>query len=151
MLKNIQKAFELSIPFGIVLVSLIAISCVLIIIAMWKIFEKANIPKYIALIPIYNLYVLFNLVWNKLNFYITVVLFIVSNVIDLVFEDMSNTVILVISLLVTIASLIHKIELCSRISHCFSHKVGYTIGILLLPMVFLLILGLNNDEFKKVE
>lgn len=151
MIKNIEKAFKLSVPFGIVLVALILVCVVLIIIAMWKIFEKTNIPGYIALIPIYNLYVLFNLVWNKLNFYITIVLFILSNTIDLVFEDMSNPFILVISLLITFASLIHKIELCNRISHCFSHKAGYTIGILFLPMVFLLILGLNKDEFKKVE
>lgn len=34
MLKNLKKAFEISVPFGIVFVALIVICCVLIIIAM---------------------------------------------------------------------------------------------------------------------
>ena len=69
----------------------------------------------------------------------------------LVFEEIPNVFILVVSLTISIVSLIHTIELCNRISHSFNHKVGYTIGLLFLPAVFLLILGLKSDEYKKVE
>lgn len=151
MLKNLKKAFEISVPFGIVFVALIVICCVLIIIAMWKIFEKANLPGYYAVIPVYNVYVLFKLVWNEFNFYFSVVLLILSTILDLVFEEIPNVFILVVSLTISIVSLIHTIELCNRISHSFNHKVGYTIGLLFLPAVFLLILGLKSDEYKKAE
>ncbi len=151
MLKILKKAFEVSVPSGIVSVALIVICCVLIIIAMLKIFEKANLPGYYAIIPVYNVYVLFKLVWNEFNFYFSVVLLILSNILELAFEEIPNVFILVVSLIISIASLIHTIELCKRISRSFNHKVGYTIGLLFLPAVFLLILGLNSDEYKKTE
>ena len=98
MLKNLKKAFEISVPFGIVFVALIVICCVLIIIAMWKIFEKANLPGYYAVIPVYNVYVLFKLVWNEFNFYFSVVLLILSTILDLVFEEIPNVFILFVIL-----------------------------------------------------
>ena len=78
-------------------------------------------------------------------------LLILSTILDLVFEEIPNVFILVVSLTISIVSLIHTIELCNRISHSFNHKVGYTIGLLFLPAIFLLILGLKSDEYKKVE
>ena len=38
---------------------------VLGIIAMWKIFEKAGEPGWAAIIPFYNLYVLFKITWGN--------------------------------------------------------------------------------------
>jgi len=38
---------------------------VLAIIALWKIFEKAGEPGWAAIIPFYNLYVLFKITWGN--------------------------------------------------------------------------------------
>ncbi len=38
---------------------------VLLVIAWWKIFDKANEPGWASIIPIYNLYVLFKITWGK--------------------------------------------------------------------------------------
>ena len=36
---------------------------VLAIIAMWKMFEKAGEPGWAAIVPFYNIYVLFKITW----------------------------------------------------------------------------------------
>lgn len=41
------------------------IMCVLMVICMWKIFEKADEPGWAALVPFYNAYVLFKITWGN--------------------------------------------------------------------------------------
>lgn len=37
--------------------------CVLLVVSFWKIFEKAWKPGWAAIIPFYNIYVLYEIVW----------------------------------------------------------------------------------------
>ena len=47
--------------------------CVLIIIAMWKIFEKAGEAGWKSIIPIYNVYIMYKIVGMKNWFWYTLI------------------------------------------------------------------------------
>ena len=94
---------------------------VLIIVALWKVYEKAGKPGG-AIIPIYNIWVLLEIIkkpwWWLLLLLIPIV----------------NIVILII--------MIHNLSLK------FGKGVGFTIGMILLPFIFIPILGFGDAKCK---
>lgn len=95
---------------------------VLIIVALWKVYEKAGKPGWAAIIPIYNIWVLLEIIkkpwWWLLLLLIPIV----------------NIVILII--------MIHNLSLK------FGKGVGFTIGMILLPFIFIPILGFGDAKCK---
>lgn len=49
---------------GIVSYVITIIVCIILIIAQWKLFTKAGKPGWAALIPFYNMYVLFDIIYG---------------------------------------------------------------------------------------
>jgi len=96
---------------------------VLIIVALWKVYEKAGKPGWAAIIPIYNIWVLLEIIkkpwWWPLLLLIPIV----------------NIVILII--------MIHNLSLK------FGKGVGFTIGMILLPFIFIPILGFGDAKCKR--
>jgi hypothetical protein len=96
---------------------------VLIIVALWKVYEKAGKPGWAAIIPIYNIWVLLEIIkkpwWWLLLLLIPIV----------------NIVILII--------MIHNLSLK------FGKGVGFTIGMILLPFIFIPILGFGDAKCKR--
>lgn len=95
---------------------------VLIIVALWKVYNKAGKPGWAAIIPIYNIWVLLEIIkkpwWWLLLLLIPIV----------------NIVILII--------MIHNLSLK------FGKGVGFTIGMILLPFIFIPILGFGDAKYK---
>lgn len=105
------------------LVNVIALLLVvLIIVAIWKIFEKAGEPGWKAIIPLYNVYTEYKIFWG--NGWLCLL-----------------TLIPIVNIVVTII-------LYSKISKAFGHGAGFTVGLLFLPYVFLTMLGFNGDEYQ---
>jgi hypothetical protein len=94
---------------------------VLSIVGMWKVFAKAGKPGWAAIIPIYNMVVLLEIV-NKPLWWII-----------LMFIPFVN---LVVGILVSI-----------ELAKCFGKDVGFAIGLVLLPFVFYPILGLGDARY----
>ena len=95
--------------------------CVLIIVSMWKIFVKAGEAGWKAIIPFYNLYIEYKLFWGKGWLFILTI--------------------------IPIVNIVLAIMLYNKMSKSFGHGVGFTIGLLLLPEIFLPILAFNSDEY----
>ena len=95
---------------------------VLIIAALWRIFTKAGQPGWAALIPFYNLYVLLQ-VAGKPGWWLILMLI-----------PLVNLVILIITL--------------SALATKFGKGVGFTIGLILLPIVFYPILGFGGAKYQ---
>ena len=95
---------------------------VLIIAALWRIFTKAGQPGWAALIPFYNLYVLLQ-VAGKPGWWLILMLI-----------PLVNLVILIITL--------------SALAAKFGKGVGFTIGLILLPIVFYPILGFGGAKYQ---
>ncbi len=94
---------------------------VLTLIAMWKIFVKAGKPGWACLIPFYSQYCLFDIAWGSGWLFL------------LTFVPCVNFVIMII--------------LNLKLAKAFGKGTGFGIGLVFLPTIFTLILGLSKDEY----
>lgn len=110
-----------------VLFSLIMMLCwlvllILIIAGVWKIFTKANKPGWASIVPIYNVIVLLEIVgrpvWWVILFFIPFVNFVIAMI---VYLDLAKS---------------------------FGKGSGYAVGLLLLPIVFMPMLGFGDARYQ---
>ena len=94
---------------------------VLMIAAMWKIFVKAGQPGWACIIPIYNAYIML-LIAGKPGWW-------------------------VILYLIPVVSFIISIIVSFAIAERFGQSGGFAIGLILLPMVFMPILGFGSAKY----
>ncbi len=95
---------------------------VVMIVGMWKLYEKAGKPGWASIIPIYNLYVLLKIVgrpgWWLLLFIIPIVNLVVWIMVSL---DLATV---------------------------FGKGSGFGLGLILLPGIFHLILGFGSAKYQ---
>ncbi|MFC2124579.1 DUF5684 domain-containing protein [Bacteroidota bacterium] len=113
--------FTNSAPSGITLIIYLAF-LILMIAALWKIFVKAGKPGWAAIIPIYNVIVLLEIVGKPLWWFL---LFLIPLV---------NIVIAII--------VIHGL------SKSFGKGAGFTVGLIFLGIIFYPILGFGDAKYK---
>ena len=99
----------------------VSIASILGIIGMWKVFAKAGKPGWAALIPIYNIIVLLQVVGRPVWW------------LALLFVPLVNLVILII--------------LMSDLAKAFGKGTGFTVGLILLNGIFMLILGFGDAQY----
>lgn len=104
---------------GFMLVWLIIL--VLIIASMWKVFVKAGKPGWAAIIPIYNIIVLLEIVGRPLWW--------------------------LILLIIPFVNIIAFIVVAIDTAKSFGKGVGFAIGLLLLPFIFYPILGFGDAKY----
>jgi uncharacterized membrane protein YoaK (UPF0700 family) len=107
-------------PSPAVMIVYLAI-CVVMIVAVWKIFTKAGKPGWASIVPIYNI-----IVWLQV---------------------VNRPIWWILLLFIPIVGFIVAIILTNDLAKAFGKGVGWTIGLLFLPMVFLPILGFGDDEY----
>lgn len=106
--------------FGVFLIPMIIVY-VIQIVGMWKIFEKANKPGWAAIIPIYNVIVMLEIVGKPLWW---IILFLIPCV-----------------------NIVFAIWTINLLSKSFGQSEGFTIGLILLPFIFYPILGFGNYQY----
>lgn len=99
----------------------IIIIWVVMVIAHWKIYEKAGKPGWAAIVPIYNLIVLLEIV-GKPTWWILLFLVPCVNIVFLVWTT-------------------------NLLSKSFGQSEGFTVGLLLLGIVFYPMLGFGNYQY----
>ena len=99
----------------------IIIIWVVMVIAHWKIYEKAGKPGWAAIVPIYNIIVLLEIVGKPVWW---ILLFLIP--------------------CVNIVFLVWTINLLSK---SFGQSEGFTVGLLLLGIVFYPILAFGNYQY----
>ena len=107
---------------------------VLTIIAMWKIFEKAGEPGWAAIIPFYNLYVLFKITWgNGWKF-----LFLLIPIANIVFAIIT---------MVKLAKAFGK-NTCNQ--NGIESPSGFAVGLIFLSVIFYCILAFDQSQYLGV-
>lgn len=95
---------------------------VAVIVGMWKTFAKAGQPGWAAIVPIYNLYIFTKIVgrpwWWMLLMFIPLVSIIIS------------------------------IIICLDLAKSFGKSSAFAIGLILLPFVFIPILGFGPAQYQ---
>lgn len=112
---------------GIYFVFAIVIA-VLQIVAMWKVFSKAGEAGWKSLIPIYNCVILFKISglspWLILVYLTSIIPFV------------GWLIVLIITILQA-----------NGLAKSFGKSTGFTVGLVLLPSIFYLILGFGKSEY----
>ena len=113
-----MSSYEAFSPFQLIVMLAIAL---VMIIAYWKIFEKAGKPGWAILIPIYNLIVLLEIVGKPLWWFFL--------------------------FLIPFVNIIFGIWVINLLSKSFGKNEGFTVGLILLGVIFYPILGFGKAEY----
>ena len=95
---------------------------ILMIVAMWKVFTKAGKPGWAAIIPIYNIIVILQMIGRPVWW--------------------------VILFLIPFVNLIIFVMVCIDVAKSFGKGSGFGIGLWLLAPIFWLILGFGDTQYK---
>lgn len=98
------------------------VAMILIIVSIWNIFEKAGKPGWAAIVPIYNIIILLEII-NKPTWWL-------------------------IMLLIPFANIVFGIMMTNGLSKSFGKDEGFTVGLIFLPFVFYPILGLGDAQYR---
>lgn len=91
------------------------------IVCMWKIFAKAGKPGWAAIVPFYNLYILFEITWgNGILFLLTLIPFV-------------NAIIMLITYV--------------KLAKAFGKSGGFAVGLIFLPIIFLPMLAFGSAQY----
>lgn len=107
---------------GAIISLLYLVMIVAAVAGMWKVFEKAGQPGWAAIVPIYNMVVLLQIV-NKPIWWIVLLLLPLINI--------------VILIMVSIA-----------LAEKFGKGGGFAVGMVFLPFVFYPMLGFGDERFQ---
>lgn len=137
--------------------------CILQIVALWKVFEKAGEAGWKSIIPIYNLYILFKITKSK-NFGFYLGALIVGSIMVSVGAFFSTymafgamepsiwvTVLDIAGIVFMFASIVIQIQMLKRLSHCFNHGTGFTVLLVFLPIIAYCIMAFSSDQFTFVD
>lgn len=126
---------------------------VIILIARWRVFEKAGIAGWKSLIPFYSDYCTYKISWKTTAFWCLFALTCVSGLLSgriSTLTENGEAVPAILSILSTIAgfvvaviNLVMNIKLAQR----FGHGVLFGLGLTFLTPLFTLILGLGSSEY----
>ena len=123
-------------------------------VALYFIFDKANVKSYHALIPVVRYHTLFKTVWHSAYFYpyivLNVILTILNYFIDILlsYNEASFALILfsIVYLAVGIVTLMLFVKLQIRTAKAFSRSKGFAVGLILLNIIFLYILAFSRKS-----
>jgi hypothetical protein len=131
---------------GLLVYSVISIVWyIILVIANWKIFTKADEPGWMSIIPILNTYIIFKISWKASMFWIMLGSAVVGGVLASIAQD--NTILLILGCVFTLAAAVIGIIDIHKLSKSFGHGVGFTLGLIFLSPIFTLILGFGSSEY----
>lgn len=108
----------------------------LVAIGQWKLFKKAGKPGWAALIPVYNTYVLCQIVgvspWWIL---VTFIAGVIAGMMPM------------LSFITTIVSIYFGVLIAVSVARSFGKSDGYAVGIYFLGFIFYLILGFGDSKY----
>ena len=140
-----DQIFQFIMKFFVVILVII----IVMVVAEWRLFQKAGKPGWHSLIPFLNTYDLYEFVWNQKIAYVAMVLSLASSLLSgysEANEDVSGFLGLIMSL-VGIVSLVLGLIALYRLSTSFGHDVGFFVGLLLLSPIFLCILAFGKSQY----
>ena len=98
--------------------------CVFVLVCMWIVFRKAGKPGWAAIVPFYNLYVLFEITWGSgIRFLL---------------------------LLIPIYNIILSIQTQVRLAKAFGKSGGFAAGLIFLPYIFIPLLAFGGTAYQGV-
>lgn len=107
----------------------------LVVIGQWRIFEKAGESGWKSLIPIYNVYILYKIIWDTRIFWIELALALFLSIVPL------------IGIIGAIGIFFIDIAATAKLSFAFGHGLAFTFGLFFLRPLFVIILGFGSSQY----
>ncbi|MGN0502341.1 MAG: DUF5684 domain-containing protein [Ruminococcus sp.] len=125
---------------------------ILYIVSFWMLFKKANVPEWKSIIPIYNIYKMYDIVWETKYFWLSIGLSFIHSIFSYLIQNVFTTGILmiiftVIRLIVLFFSCMVEYFFCRNLARSYGKGDGFTFGLFFLYPIFILILALGNSRF----
>ena len=95
---------------------------VITVVSLWKIFTKAGEPGWAAIVPFYNLYVLFKITWGSGWKFLL--------------------------MLIPIVGFVFLFIALFKLAAAFGRSAGFGVGLIFLSYIFLPILAFSNSEYS---
>ena len=95
---------------------------IIMVVSMWIIFEKAGKPGWVAIVPIYNL-----IIW---------------------LEIVKKPIWWIILFFIPMVNLVISFMLSYYLALAFGKRIGFTIGLILLPFIFFPILAFGKSTYN---
>lgn len=129
--------------------------CVAFMFGLQRMFEKIGEASWKAFIPIYNIYVLSEHIWERKLFFAYLILSVLSTAYDFIpeldtLDIISNPIwflVAFVGIFIVISVIILDFMLCAAVSREFGRKIGTTIGLFFLNFVFIPILGYGEAKY----
>ena len=122
-----------------VVVALFIAALVLEIVGLCKTFKKAGKPAWAAIVPIYNIVVLLDIIkmpWWHIFIYVLVA----------ALTDVKNDV---VSLIGTVGMLVYSFVFAVKLAHSFGKSTGFGVFTAFFPFIGYMILGCGSAEYQK--
>jgi hypothetical protein len=114
----------------------------LLIISEWRLYEKAGQPGWACIIPIYNTIVLLKIVGKPWWWFL-----LTAGPAALWAVAMNMVRLGTMELLIPLVGLIWIIWMMNMLSKSFGKDIGFTIGLVFLPFVYIPILGFGDARY----
>ena len=108
---------------------------VLLVIAQWKIFTKAGEAGWKSIIPFYNIAILYK----------------ISNMSPWLVLVYIGTIIPILNIFAGIAIYVFTLYQKINLAKGFNKETGFTVGMIVLPTIYSLILGLGDSKYIGFE
>lgn len=127
----------------------------MLVIGHWQVFKKFNEKPWKALIPFYNLYIMFRYTWKRSAFWIYIgssvsftLLFGISEaLVKIVPDSIWVSVLLLVSVPFGILSIIYTFLSNIRIAEAFGKGLLYGVGLTFFYEILVLVLGFGKAEY----
>ena len=128
----------------IIFVSMIL--AILMIVSLWRVFKKAGEEGWKAIIPFYNQYTLYKIVWDTKYFFVTLALIVVLWL-SLWLTSLTS-IFMILYLACLLALVVIQIKATHKLSKSFGHGGGFTVGLIFLSVVFIPMLGFGTSQYQ---
>lgn len=125
------------------------VPAILMLVSLWIIFKKAGHSGWKALVPVYNLYVLFDVAGDTSGFWAYLVLTVLANIITAVVGVMAGGIRIFLAVLAVIISIVANVIFIKnefQVAEAFGKGVGFGFLLWLLPIVGYPILAFGSAE-----
>lgn len=128
---------------------------VVLIIAEWKLLKKMNEKPWKALIPVYNLYLLFKYTWKKSAFWVYIIMSVIFSILvgvaNVLVEKPEGEIIAGLLFLVClpfgVVMAIYSILSSLRLAEAFGRGALFKVGLIFLYSIFLIILSFGRSKY----
>lgn len=119
---------------------------VLVVIGAWQMFTKAGEAGWKALIPLYNLYIVFKFSWQTMYFWVWLALTVISALMGANANDATGMMYWA-AWIIGFIQLLILCNLAFKVSASFGHGIWFALGLYFFPFLFTLIIGFGSSRY----